>query len=106
MTSIEKTIVVFRAERSRPNDVTAVFPYEPADYAGRLMSCYAHIGQHSSCSMSWYRTTRAAKPHEYADLKAELENYGSSPESRYILEVRQRIPHNAHDKRQNNRTFV
>lgn len=95
-----KTIVVFRAERSGPckGDVTAVFPYEPADDTGQLMTCYAHTGQHSGCSMQWYRETRPAKPAEYADLKRELERYGP-PDARYDLEVRSRIPHDAHDKR-------
>jgi len=37
------------------------------------MTCYAHIGQHASCSYEWYWTTRPAKPDEYADLLAELQ---------------------------------
>ncbi len=37
-------------------------------------TCYAHVGQHSGCSMGWYHKTRAAKPEEYADLQRELES--------------------------------
>lgn len=78
----ERTIVIFRADRD--GDVTAVFPCEHAGHG--YMTCYARVGQHSSCSIGWYRTTRAALAHEYADLKAELENYG------YALDVRKRMP--------------
>lgn len=92
----EKTIVVFRADTS--GDVTAVFPYSPSDNDGYSMVCYAHIGQHSACSMQWYRNTRPATPAEYADLKAELESYGP-PEAHYVLDVRKRIPHDARSKR-------
>ena len=66
--------VIFRADRSGPNkgEVTAVFPTVPADWAGRLMTCYVHLGQHAACSFDWYRSTRPAKTEEYADLLAEL----------------------------------
>jgi hypothetical protein len=65
--------VIFRAERSGPfkGDVTAVFPDNPWNHHGG-MACYAHIGQHSGCSLGWYRTTRPATPEEYAPLLAEL----------------------------------
>lgn len=69
---MDKLPVIFRADRSGPakGEVTAVFPTLPA---GRgEMTCYAHVGQHSGCSPSWYRTTRPAKPHEYVDLLLEL----------------------------------
>lgn len=92
----EKTIVVFRTDTS--GDVTAVFPYEPASYDGYAMTCYVHLGQHASCSLEWYRHTRAATPIEYANLKSELENYGP-PEAHYVLDVRKRIPHDARSKR-------
>lgn len=85
-----ETPVLFRVHRApmkHGSDVTAVFPCEPADYAGRTMSCYAHIGQHSGCDFGWYHQTRPAKPEEYADLKRELESapYG------YRLKVYQKI---------------
>jgi hypothetical protein len=80
----DETPVLFR---KRVNEVTAVFPCEPATYWGTDMTCYAHIGQHGACSVGWYVTTRAAKPHEYADLKRELDSapYG------YRLKVYQRM---------------
>jgi hypothetical protein len=70
--------VLFRAERSGKfkGDVTAVFPTLPADYEGREMTCYAHIGQHSACSFDWYRKTRPATPKEFGDLAMELLDIG------------------------------
>lgn len=80
--------VLFRMARENGEDyLTAVFPCEPAEYAGYKMSCYAHVGQHGSCSHDWYQTTRAAKPEEYADLKRELE---AAP-YRYRLKVYKRL---------------
>lgn len=67
----EETPVLFRWS---DGEVTAVFPTIPADNSGRLMTCYAHIGQHSACHPAWLRDTRPAKPEEYADLKRELES--------------------------------
>jgi hypothetical protein len=68
----EKLSVIFRCDRDGSH-VAAVFPtfpsHEPDD---GMRTCYAHVGQHSACSRSWYRTTRAAQPTEYADLLAEL----------------------------------
>ena len=79
------TPVVFRRERRKDGEVTAVFPTIPADVHGRAMQCYAHVGQHSGCSREWYNGTRAAKPDEYRDLARELEQYG------YRLKVYARI---------------
>lgn len=78
---------VHRAPKTHGDEVTAVFPCEPADYVGQLMSCYVHVGQHGSCDFGWYLKTRPARPEEYADLKAELESapYG------YRLKIYQRI---------------
>lgn len=69
---MEKLPVIFRAERSGhfKGDVTAVFPTLEGNPGE--MTCYAHIGQHGSCSLGWYYRTRPAKPHEYAALLAEL----------------------------------
>jgi hypothetical protein len=79
------TPVIFRADKD--GEVTAIFPCEPFDYEGRYMSCYAHIGQHGSCSLEWYRTTRPAAPDEYASLKRELE----SASREYRLKVYRRM---------------
>ena len=65
--------VIFRADRG---GITAVFPTEPGDYSGNSMMCYAHVGQHSSCSFGWYHITHAATPADYADLLAELKRIG------------------------------
>lgn len=64
-----ETLVMFRVDDG--GEVTAVFPFE-AGSPGH-MSCYAHIGQHSSCDLGWVLETRAATAEEYAKLKAELE---------------------------------
>lgn len=65
--------VIFRANRSGDfkGDVTAIFPTQEAN-PGYLV-CYQHIGQHGECSLEWYRGTRPAKLHEYADLLRELQ---------------------------------
>ena len=86
----EVTPVLFRVHRSPKkygDEVTAVFPCEPADYRGLQMTCYAIVGQHSGCDFGWYYSTRPATPEEYAEIKAELEAapYG------YRLKVCQRI---------------
>ena len=78
------TPVIFRADRTKVFEVTAVFPTLPACYDD-TMTCYTHVGQHSGCSMGWYRKTRPATPREYASLKLELEGQG------YHLEVCTRI---------------
>lgn len=72
----DETPVLFRAERSGDfkGDVTAVFPTLPGTNEFWTASCYAHIGQHGSCSKDWYWTTRPATPEEYASLKRELES--------------------------------
>ena len=86
--------VIFRAER-RGGDITAVFPTICADYNGREMQCYAHVGQHGGCDLGWYNSTRAAKPDEYAPLLAELESiYGhklAADDVAYRLQVFQRM---------------
>ena len=81
----EVTPVVFRRERRKDGEVTAVFPTIPADVEGRQMTCYAHVGQHGGCSLAWYNGTRAAKPEQYRDLAREIEQLG------YRLKVYARI---------------
>lgn len=72
----DETPVLFRAERSGDfkGDVTAVFPTLPGTSDPYDCTCYAHIGQHSTCGKDWYFKTRAATPEEYASLKRELES--------------------------------
>lgn len=76
---MDKLPVIFRRDRTKEFEVTAVFPTLPADYHGRNMTCYAHIGQHAGCSWEWYHGTRPATPAEYADLWAELRRIYSKP---------------------------
>ena len=78
---------VHRAPKKYGGEVTAVFPCEPWDTLGQYMTCYAHIGQHSSCDFSWYQKTRPATETEYSDLKRELEG----PPYGYRLKVYQRM---------------
>lgn len=71
--------VIFRADSY---GVTAVFPTLPGTYDPWTATCYAHVGQHGSCSRDWYWTTRAATPAEYADLLAELRSiYERGPDA-------------------------
>jgi hypothetical protein len=79
------TPVIFRADRNKRAAVTAVFPTLPWNRYSDTYTCYAHVGQHSSCSLDWYRKTRPAKPHEYVHLKRELEHYG------YTLQICQKM---------------
>jgi hypothetical protein len=61
----------------RTGEVTALLPDVPEHHS--FMTCYAHVGQHSSCDTRWVREeTRAATPEEYAPLLRELEQiYGT-----------------------------
>lgn len=79
------TPVVFRVERTKTRELTAVFPTLPATYYGYDMVCYVHVGQHGACGYDWYNKTRAAKPQEYAALAKELAGLG------YKLKIYQRI---------------
>ena len=80
----EKLDVLFRFSRG---EVTAVFPSECGtdEYD---FTCYAHIGQHGSCSRQWYNTTRKAKPAQYEALFTELRGI-YAPE--YDLVVKSRM---------------
>lgn len=71
-----ETVVLFRTERHGPfaGDVTAVFPGIPG--SPNMWTCYAHVGQHSSCSPAWVRMTRNARYAEYAGLLKELHAIG------------------------------
>lgn len=89
--------VIFRAERSgdHKGDVTAVFPTDVHDTAGRLFTVYAHVGQHSGGSLDWYRGTRPATEAESADLLRELrgiyEREMAPGDTVYRLKVCQRM---------------
>ena len=72
--------------------IIALFPDIPENGPGMVLS-YMHAGQHGAASMRLTggepRTTRPAKPGEYAALKAELEHLSPEP---YKLTVIQRRP--------------
>ena len=76
--------VIFRKEEN--GDILAVFPYlSGKDYK---VSCYAHMGQHSTMCWTYYRcNTKPAKPEEYKYLYNELVSIG------YRLHVIQRSCH-------------
>lgn len=73
---IEKTKVIFRMGVGQ--EVLAVFPALAGTnkyYQDCL--CYAHVGQHSPCSIDYVRQfTLPAKPSEFKALQEELEFLG------------------------------
>lgn len=72
--------VMFRKYTDKSGEVLAVFPYEMHDHLGRLVTCYAHIGQHGSAQMSHVLSkTRPTKPNEYAELLEELKGIYERP---------------------------
>lgn len=76
------TDVIFRKWRNA--NVIALFPGVAYDRHGVYCSSYEHVGQHGAASMDLagpYQGLDAAKPHEYAELKRELEGLG------YVLKV-------------------
>lgn len=70
--AIEKLPVVFKMEgRGRDKTPVAIFPTLPGTNEYDC-TCYAHIGQHSSCDIGYAASLKPAKPAEYADLLREL----------------------------------
>lgn len=84
---MEKLPILFRKESD--DSITAVFPTIPGSPG--MMSCYAHLGQHSSCSLVWYRGTRPARPEEYADLLTELRRIYEQGDDPVELQIVKRI---------------
>ncbi len=98
---IEEMPVIFRAERSGEfkGQVTAVFPTEPGTNEFD-MSCYAHIGQHSSCSLDWYRGTRPATREESLGLMRELRSiYETGDDPVKLIRRRRIIPTDFHTRK-------
>ena len=81
-----KEDVVFLIE---DGDVLAVFPntYGTADRDKDTMECYAHVGQHSTCTYDYANTLKTASKAEYADLYDELTNHVG-----YKLNVLEKLP--------------
>lgn len=92
----ESLPVIFRKAREN-GEITAIFPMLPYDRHGMLLTCYAHIGQHSGCSLEWYRTTQPASAAEYADLLRELTGVYHD----VTLRVLQRMPSYSQRNRSN-----
>lgn len=79
------TLVKFRVH-PQTEELFAYFPQldEISIQNGRMHEmklCYAHIGQHGTCSPIYQRESRPATPEEYDPLKRELEQIG------YVLKV-------------------
>jgi hypothetical protein len=68
------TQVKFLYERDS-NDVFACFPNIPHDNSG-MLTCYAHIGQHSACHKDYAKECKEAPINEYWDLLEELISQG------------------------------
>jgi hypothetical protein len=77
LTLNEVTKVIFRKYKEG-GDILALFPELPGTTDPATCLCYEHVGQHGAGN--YYHCidnlTVSAKPEEYADLKAELENIG------------------------------
>lgn len=64
--------VIFLKERIS-EDIFAYFPEIGGDNKGNK-TCYAHIGQHSACSLGYVKECKLAE--DYQDLKVELIELG------------------------------
>lgn len=92
----ETTPVLFRMAKDGDGEyLTAVFPADAGTNDVNTMSCFAHVGQHGSCSVDWYRGTWPALPAQYHELARELE---AAP-YRYRLKIRQRMSQTDQAKR-------
>jgi hypothetical protein len=70
----ERLRVIFKMEgRGKDARPVAFFPTMIGSYDWYTMTCYAHMGQHGIAEKGYVRECRPAKPHEYADLLAELQ---------------------------------
>lgn len=79
--------VTFRIDRNRdPSSLTAVLPTMGGSPSAPLC-CYAHIGQHSTGSYGWYRTTRPATAREYQALLSELRGIYSDCQLRIVRRI-------------------
>ncbi len=80
----ELTEVCFRKEKD--GETLAVFPY--LSYRNYTITCYAHIGQHHTCTWPYVQEcTKKAKPEEYQNLYKELVSIG------YQLRILQKPMH-------------
>ncbi len=76
------TLVKFRKEKR--GNILAIFPqikHNKRLYGNAMLTCYAHLGQHSCCDTSYTRECKPATETEYKPLLLELQSIG------YILKV-------------------
>ena len=59
------------------DEVTAVFVDEKNT---QLPDCYAHVGQHSICSIDWVKEQKPATKKQYEPLLKELQSIGYEAE--------------------------
>lgn len=85
------TEVIFRKfSKKEGGQIIALFPYDTERNYGQCSS-YMHIGQHSTADyQNVMQSTKPVRTSEFADLKAELENYGPA-EANYNLKVISKI---------------
>ena len=80
-TTTKKLPVMIRYEGKakgnwHPDDLVAVFPTEPATHDRTTMVCYSRVGQHSSCSPEYVRTTKPATTEQVKVMLKELSAVG------------------------------
>ena len=69
--------VIFRAERNKGAEVTAVFPTFPGTNDPARFAVYAHVGQHGAGTYGWYRRTRPARLEEWLQQQWRLPASGA-----------------------------
>lgn len=63
--------------RKSEGETVAIFPREPYDNHSGLITCYAHVGQHSACSWDWVlEDTTEPTEEDIAKLHSELTDRG------------------------------
>ena len=70
------TRVKFLMDKTEDNtgDVFALFPDLVYNREPSIVTCYAHIGQHSACSLEYASECKEATVKQYKDLYNELTN--------------------------------
>ena len=67
--------MIFKKDTKNNNEIIAFMPYEFCNWQGQF-TCYAHIGQHSSCAYDYYLQCKPATYQEYKPLLEELKSIG------------------------------
>ena len=69
--------LIEKPEGNLPCDVFAFFPDQQYTHLDKnLFTCYAHIGQHSSCHIDYANECKEANYNQYSDLLKELIGQG------------------------------